>query len=786
MRRQYFITLIILSIAGGVAYYSSLSLPLFDAPYATVLEDRKGQLLGATIAQDGQWRFPRTDSLSDKFVTAITHFEDQHYFRHPGVNPLSLARAAWQNWQAGRVVSGGSTLTMQAIRLSRRKGRTFWEKLIEIVLATRLEWALAKEEILREYASHAPFGGNVVGIDAAAWRYFGTSPHQLSWAENALLAVLPNSPALLYPGRNSEPLLRKRNRLLQKLWRQQQIDSLTCALAMTEPLPGPPRALPTLAPRLLTRLIREGHRGKRVISSLDATLQERVSRLVEQHHRQWRGNGIHNAAALVVDVETGEAQAYVGNTSTRSEHGAAVDIITARRSTGSLLKPLLYAAMLHEGSLLPQSLQPDIPTFIDGFAPQNFNKQFEGAVPADQVIARSLNVPSVHMLRDYGVAKFHHLLKAMGATSLDQPPGHYGLSLIIGGAEASLWDMTGMYASMARTLNGYFRYPEPYRYAEVDIHPLTYRPASSETFGQPARTEHGLLNAASLWFMFKAMLEVVRPEAEAGWQYYASAKKVAWKTGTSHGHRDAWAVGVTPRYAVGVWVGNADGEGRAGLTGVKVAAPLLFDIVNLMPATEWFDQPRSDMAEVLVSRQSGFRAPLHGRDTVRTLIPRAGLRSRASPYHQLVHLDAARKYRVHGHCETSGHMQAEYWFVLPPVQEWYYKKQHPSYRVLPPFRSDCHTDDLATRPLDLIYPKANATIYLPRQLSGELGKTVFEAIHRDTQVRVFWHVDGRYLGETRRHHQMALALNPGPHRLTLTDEAGTTLRRSFTILRTEE
>ena len=200
------------------------------------------------------------------------------------------------------------------------------------------------------------------------------------------------------------------------------------------------------------------------------------------------------------------------------------------------------------------------------------------------------------------------------------------------------------------------------------------------------------------------MLEVVRPEAEAGWQYYTSAKKVAWKTGTSHGHRDAWAVGVTPDYVVGVWVGNADGEGRPGLTGVTVAAPLLFDVVNLMPATDWFDVPRSDMAKVLVSRQSGFRAPRQAQDTVRTLIPRAGRRSPVSPYHPMVHLDASRSYQVHSDCEPVSQIRNERWFVLPPVQEWYYRRQHPSYRSLPPFRPDCGLDGIAAGSLDVIYP----------------------------------------------------------------------------------
>ena len=454
------------------AYYFSLSFPLFTTTYSTVLEDQNGRLLGATVAEDEQWRFPPGDSLSEKYVQAVTHFEDAYFRQHPGVNPVSLVRAARQNWHAGRIISGGSTLTMQTIRLSRNKARTLWEKCVEMVLATRLEWALSKDEILRLYAAHAPFGGNVVGVEAAAWRYFGTDPHRLSWAENALLAVLPNSPAVLYPGRNHDWLLRKRNRLLRKLWQHQVMDSLTYVLASAEPLPDRPQPVPTLAPRLLTRLLNEGYRGQRVVSTLDHGLQQRARAVVEDHHQKLRANGIHNAAALIVDVATGEARAYVGNTSAAAQHNPSVDIVTARRSTGSLLKPFLYAAMLNDGKILPQALVPDVPTFIDGFMPQNFNKKFEGAVPADQVIARSLNVPAVRMLRRHGLEKFHHQLQQLGMTTLDHPANHYGLSLIVGGAEGSLWDITGMYASAARTLNHYFNHPEPYRYSTADVHPL--------------------------------------------------------------------------------------------------------------------------------------------------------------------------------------------------------------------------------------------------------------------------------------------------------------------------
>lgn len=780
--RVYALFLLCLSLIA--AFYFSLSFPLFDKSYSTVLEDKDGNLLGATIAPDGQWRFPETDSLSTKFIQSITCFEDQYFYKHWGVNPLSLLRAAWQNTKAGKIVSGGSTLTMQVIRLSRGRERTAWEKIKEIILAVRLELSLSKKEILALYASHAPFGGNVVGIDAAAWRYFGVNPHQLSWAENALLAVLPNSPSLMYPGKNNQELLEKRNRLLKKLWKSQAIDSLTYALAISESLPDRPVPLPGLAPQLLTRLLKEGYQGKRIASTLNQNLQYSVSAIIHRHYQRLKANDIHNAAALVVDIATGRVHAYVGNTNAETEHSPSVDIITAPRSTGSILKPFLYAAMLDEGLILPKSLVPDIPTYIDGFAPQNFSKQFEGAVPADQVVSRSLNVPAVLMLREYGIEKFHHLLKNLGMNTLTHHPGHYGLSLILGGAEGSLWDMVGMYASSARILNHYFKYPEPYRYSKQDVHPLRYLQQHQHK-EVSSFTDQNWLNAGALWFTFKAMLEVVRPEDEMGWQHFASARKVAWKTGTSYGHRDAWAVGVTPHYVIGVWVGNADGEGRPGLTGVTAAAPILFDIVNLMPATPWFDMPRSDMDKIKISHKSGYRAPMDCTDTVEAWIPRPGLRSPVSPYHQLIHLDQHGKFRVHGDCEVAGNIQHELWFVLPAVQEWYYKVKYPNYRPLPPYRKDCHAENLAVSSLDLIYPRDNAKIYIPRELDGHKGKTVFEAAHRHEGTTIFWHVDHQFIGETKHMHQMPLMLTPGHHVLTLMDEQGTVLERRFEILQLE-
>ncbi len=262
-----------------------------------------------------------------------------------------------------------------------------------------------------------------------------------------------------------------------------------------------------------------------------------------------------------------------------------VDIIKSRRSTGSILKPFLFAAMLDEGKILQRTLVPDVPTIINGFSPKNFSKEYDGAVPANKALIRSLNIPAVHMLRTYRYEKFHSLLKNMGMNTLDRSPDHYGLSLILGGAEGTLWDITGMYASMARTLNNYWEHPGKNRYNRSDFHPPHYIEPRHESDLNQGGSEGNLeatswLSAAAIFQTFDALKEVYRPGEESGWRYFSSSKKIAWKTGTSFGFRDAWAVGVTPHYAVGVWVGNADGEGRPGLTGTDAAAPLMFDIFS--------------------------------------------------------------------------------------------------------------------------------------------------------------------------------------------------------------
>jgi len=767
----------------SLLFWFCLPNPLFNSPTSYVIDDADGQLLGASIAADGQWRFPPNAEVPEKFKQCIIAFEDKRFMQHPGVDLLALSRAVKQHLSKKKVTSGGSTITMQVIRLATRHKRTIWNKLKEILMAMRLECRYSKNEILSLYASNAPFGSNVIGLDAASWRYFGRSPDKLSWGEMAAMAVLPNSPSLVHPGRNRAILLKKRNLLLDKLRQQGTIDATTAALAKLEPVPDRPLPLPQLAPHLLVRF-KADHQtdpqgATRIKTSIKAALQQQVNEILERHHQVLKANDINNIAAVVLDVETGATLAYAGNISHPEDTTmeSDVDVVNAPRSPGSTLKPLLYASMLHDGLILPHSLMPDIPTQIAGYHPENFDLGYDGAVPASKALSRSLNVPAVKMLQQFKYERFYDFLHKVGITTLKQPADHYGLSLILGGGENTLWELAGAYADMARVLNHYSKYKG--KYDPADYHNPVYTLSISK---KPDLQKSGLLDAGSIFYTLQAMEEVMRPGEEMLWQQFSSSQRVAWKTGTSFGFRDGWAIGITPKYVVGVWVGNTDGEGRPNLTGINTAAPVLFEIFRLLPVTrDWFEMPIGEMVKIKVCRQSGYRAGEYCEDTDDESVPKSGLKAPVCPYHQLVHLSADGKWQVSGNCVPPNEIVNKKWFVLPPSMEYYYKTKNYEYHVLPPFRPDCVQAENAN-PMEVIYPKDGAKIYVPLEADGSRGRVIFNAAHRQAGVKIFWHLDDQYVGETKDFHQMALNPPPGKHTLTLVDGNGNTIHIGFEVL----
>ncbi len=529
--------------------------------------------------------------------------------------------------------------------------------------------------------------------------------------------------------------------------------------------------MPRLASHLLATLIAQKPKERLFQTALEPRLQEILLQIVRVEGEKLLAKNIRNLAALIIDNWRGTVVAYVGNVSRdrRAEHGQDIDLIQSPRSTGSILKPFLYAAMLHEGGVTPRTLVADTPVHFSGYIPENFDRRFRGAVPARDALAWSLNIPAIRMLRQYGIPRFYNLLKKWGMTTLTRPPGGYGLTLILGGAEGTLFQITRLYAGLVQ-----LALADAGRRVEIRL--------LRDEASRPLRMRD--LGPAAAYLTLEALTEVNRPDEEGFWRQYSSSKWVAWKTGTSFGLRDAWSVGMTPAYTIGVWAGNADGEGNPNLTGLSTAAPVLFEILQVLDTGGAVPAPNLWLQEISVCRDSGFLAGVNC-PAIAVAMPRESHFTQGCPYHQLVHLDGSGRFRVDSRCESIERMVHVPWFVLPPLPEYYYRRYHPEYRALPPYRQDCAAliqTDSGQQVMSLVYPEANSAVFLPVDLDGKPGQAVFEAVHRRPETTIYWHIDDNYLTATRQFHQVTVNPGPGKHLLVLIDEDGRRLERRFTVL----
>lgn len=755
-----------LRFTGGffLAWFLFFSLPssLFQAPKSLVLYDRNNQLLFANVAADEQWRFPKIESVNDKIEKTVLCYEDEYFHYHPGINPISIVKSFLLNIKVGEVKRGGSTITMQTIRLLQgNPPRTYFQKVKEIFLALKMELTYSKKDILKYYVSNAPYGGNIVGIEAASWRYYSKSIDALSWAEAATLAVLPNQPSYIYPGKNQKKLLAKRNTLLKKLRDKNYLDNLDYQLALEEPLPQRNYAIPSLAYHLSTQIAEEERQGI-VHTTIDGAMQKSISNILEAYHTIYKQNLILNLSAVVIDAQTSEILAYVGNTSD-TVAGNKVDMIRRPRSSGSTLKPFLYAQMLDGGYITPNSLLQDIPIDIRGYEPQNSSHRFDGVVPSHQALARSLNIPWILALKKYGYEKFYRNLKEYGFKHFNQSAEHYGLSLVVGGGEVELLELANGFLQLSQSLEA--KQNNRWAYFQKDkigdnVNPLK-------------------LSQASIWLTFEALTNVVRPENEENWTYRQS-QKIAWKTGTSHGFRDAWAVGANPNYVIAVWVGNADGNGRSNLTGIKKAAPILFDILNTLPQKRqtWYRKPTQDLKWITVCKESGLAPNNYCLHKTKIEIPQAVELREKCPYHKSIYLDATKQYQVNKSCYPEDSIRQASWFSLPLLEESYYRIINPLYRVLPPFHPSCGTSNKEDA-MQIIFPKPNAHII--RHQSDFSNQIILQAVHRNSEAKIHWFVDKQFLQTTFADHKVAVTATHGLHRLTIQDNLGNMQSIRFTV-----
>lgn len=782
LRKRKILIIFLLALISVFAalQFSPLPPTLTQTPYATLLLARDGSLLGASIARDQQWRFAPVDSLPDKYKKSLLLFEDQYFYQHPGINPFAVARALHGNIRDGKITSGGSTISMQLARMLRQADyrhrdkklppRSLPSKLLEAGSAVQLEWHFSKDELLVHYASQAPFGGNIVGLRAAAWRYFGRAPEDLSWAESALLAVLPNSPALIHPGRQRDVLKQKRDKLLARLHQEKYFSDLDLQLALIEPLPERPQPLPQIAAHLLATLKKTNPTQTIFNSTLDPFIQRTLNHIAQRHSVRLANEGVNNIAMVLIDHERMETLAYIGNHAWQQQHRYApdLDIVRRPRSTGSILKPLLYGLMLQEGQLAPTSLIADIPTQFGGYSPNNYDRSFRGAVPAQYALAHSLNIPAVRMLRDYGIGRFQQQLQKMGMTTLFRPADDYGLTLILGGAEGTLWELTGIYAQLAASAR------------DGDIRQTTPALLSQQKNLQ----NRPVIKQGAAWLTLQALIEVARPGNDNYWRDFSGSQTIAWKTGTSYGLRDAWAIGSNARYTLGVWVGNAGGEAASFISGQTSAAPILFDVFDALPNANWFTKPTHALKTIAVCNDDGYLAGGQCA-SVEMEIPGTSHFDKVTPYHRHIHLDGAAQFRVHNRCEAVSNMQAHAWFVLPPTQEFYWRQHHNDYKSLPPWRNDCANDLLQVdedQPIELVYPNEESRIYIPVDLDGKRSRIILKAIHRDTAAILYWHLNDEFLGQTKVFHEREVALEPGLHNLLIIDKQGYRLKRRFRVI----
>lgn len=748
--------------------------PLFEKDYSTVVTDEKGEILRAFLTKNQQWHFPPQEDLEipAKLKKAILLFEDRYFYKHPGVNPVALVRALFQNISSGKIKSGASTLSMQVIRLAFKRKRTILNKCLEILQALKLEINYSKEEILNMYVNHAPYGGNIIGYYAASMKYFNHRPDQLTWSQAASLAVLPNAPGLISPLMNREHLIKKRNLLLKSLLKEKIIDEETFESGLREPVPGAAQSFflnaPHLAQTLKSRYMIE---SEYIRTTILKKYQVPIGEMVKTHLTYLNSMGIRNGAAVVVETASGKVRVYVGSQDFfDNESSGQVDGVLSPRSSGSILKPFLYALAMDEGLVLPSTVIRDVPSYFGSFSPSNADKKYNGLVTAKEALIRSLNVPAVRLLNAYGLYKFYIFLKAGGLSTIFRQPDQYGLTLVLGGAETTLYDLAMLY----RGLGNYGKFT-----------PLRLFPEKEHKNYQSDREmEMQLLSPEACLLTLNVLKELKRPGAEYYWEQYQNQFPIAWKTGTSYGLRDGWAVGVNPSWTIAVWVGNFDGEGNSNISGAGCAAPLMFDIFNFLPKSyekNWFDKSKVELMPVQLCMDTGFLA---GPDCERTFAADSpGLKKplKRCPFHKSIYVTLDEKFQVCSLCWEPGKYKNIKKLIYPPDVTQYLREAGVIVSNIPPHKSNCPGLD-EVKPLQITYPVPNARLWIPRDFDGTLQKITFTVAHRVPDRKVFWYLDNVYMGFTVRRHKMAFKLSAGQHRLEVVDEAGNRARRHFSIL----
>ena len=746
-------------LLGGVAAAFLLFLLLnwiFPLPdkieYSTIIEDSQGEVVNAFLTHDQQWRMKtELGEISPLLRKTIVEKEDKYFYYHPGVNLLAMTRAFFMNILHMRRTSGASTITMQVARSLEPKRRTYWNKIREMFRALQLEWKYSKDEILQLYLNKVPYGGNIEGVKSAAILYFKKNPDHLSLAEITALSIIPNRPSSLVMGKNNDMIIEERNKWLKRWAKEKVFTEKEIADALNEPLTATRGAVPHFIPHLAWKLKKQG--GTEVFhTTIELNTQRKIEKLVKDYSRTLSFQHIHNAAVIVLDNRTHRIISYVGSADfSDTTDGGQVNGAAAIRQPGSTLKPLLYGLCIDEGLLTPKMMITDVAVNYEGYAPENYDRKFNGYVTMEYALEHSLNIPAVKSLKALGTDKLIQKLGSCNFQQIKKDQKKLGLSMILGGCGATLEEMTGLYSIFANE----GKYVRP-----IYLVDTTAKSSSGRSILSPEAT----------FMIDETLSKVNRPDFPLNWESTTHLPKIAWKTGTSYGRRDAWSIGYNRRFTVGIWAGNFSGAGIPELSGANTATPLLFQVFNTIDYDDdlpWFSLPKGCESRSVCS-ETGLPPTDHCTSLVTDYFIPLISPSRKCDNMQEVFVSADEKISYCRNClPENGYRKKLYKLISPEMKE-YFEENRIAYQAIPPHNPDC--EKVFQNGAPLVISPSNGSEYLinrkdpePLQLRCRVSNDV---------GKVYWYINNKFYKSGEASAKQFFVPEEGPVKISCTDDKG--------------
>lgn len=719
--------------------------------YSTIVTDNKAEVVHAFLTRDQQWRMKtELNEISPVLKKTIVYKEDKYFYHHLGVNPVAIARAAFMNLFHLKRTSGASTITMQVARMLEPKQRTYFHKAIEMFRALQLEHKYSKDEILQLYLNLVPYGSNIQGVKSASILYFKKNPDHLSLAQVTALSIIPNRPSSLRLGFNNDLILKERNKWLNRFGEDKLFSKSQIADALSEPLDIKRGEAPKQIPQLAMKLKKTVHTDI-IHTNIAMNTQLKLETVVSDYVRGIKIYGIHNAAVVVIDNKTHNIVSYIGSADFNdATDGGQVNGADAIRQPGSALKPLMYGLCIDNGLLTPKTVLTDVPININGYQPENFDQRFNGYVTVDYALENSLNIPAVKSLNDLGTANLIAKLEACQFKQIKKDEKKLGLSMILGGCGVTLEEMTGLYSSFAN--GGMYIEPNYIKHEKTKVYRDT------------------VLSACANFMITEILSRITRPDLPVNWESSAHLPKIAWKTGTSYGKRDAWSIGYNKNFTVGVWVGNFSGHGVPELSGANIATPLLFRIFNTIDynsSNEWFAMPKECGLRLVCSETGKLPADFCANTVMDYYIPLVSP-STTCDNRKEVMVSADEKISYCKYCVPANGYKKKLYKVVPPEMQAYFEENRMGYEKIPPHNPKCDRVFVEGAPV-ITFPKANTEYFLNRKEPEPLQLCC--NVTNDVKT-VYWYINNKFYKQTDAHKKEFFRPEEGNVKISCTDDKG--------------